>query len=299
MAGDPKKKKKSKVPKTDGADTKKAVVDKTPEGDADEEGVRHASRKWRKAELHAQEDWKRKDMERRNSTKYHYLKFIEKQKVERQLKVCRKKLLEAVQAGDEALETELKLELKRHIANHEYIDHYPRHLPYNALFPAEDSEKSVGRRNEIRAMIREALGSSATVVDDEEAPRKVKEAAPKVTPKAPKAAEEGEPLKNRRIRKEGGLQGGLTRNERRRRALAAKAGLTPAPEAPPESEPGLQEKIQSLQDKIQGLPEKGKKRRRIEGAKGDEQADPSKEDAPARKKTKKASKAKVDGNDDG
>lgn len=103
-------------------------------------------------------------MEVRNSTKYHYLKFIEKQKVERKLKTCRR-LLEAASVehggdGDGEVRKDLKKRLRGHLADYEYVEHYPRHLPYNALFPKEDSEASQSRREEIRKLIRKTLQES-------------------------------------------------------------------------------------------------------------------------------------------
>merc|ERR1711939_823357 len=89
--------------------------------------------------------------------KYHYLKFIEKQKVERKLGKCRKKLEQATEAGDKKTARVLREELRSHLADFEYVNHYPKHLPYNALFPKEDSESSQRRRAQVRQLIRERL----------------------------------------------------------------------------------------------------------------------------------------------
>eukprot|EP00439_Symbiodinium_sp_Y106_P068552 s175_g11.t1 len=101
-------------------------------------------------------------LRRLNCTKYHYLKFVEKQKVERRLKSCKRQLVQAQEAGKEELVGELQKQLRSHLADHEYITYYPKHLPYNSLFPAQDSEASQQRRAEIRRMIREQLAQEGT-----------------------------------------------------------------------------------------------------------------------------------------
>jgi len=101
---------------------------------------------------------RRQDLERKNCSKYHYVKFIERQKVERKVRSVRKTLETARHVSSKAVDVgSLESELKEHYADIEYIDHYPRHLPYNALFPKEDSDSSKRRREEVRAIIREGL----------------------------------------------------------------------------------------------------------------------------------------------
>mmetsp|Transcript_40501 Transcript_40501/g.94041 ORF Transcript_40501/g.94041 Transcript_40501/m.94041 type:complete len:304 (+) Transcript_40501:33-944(+) len=112
-------------------------------------------RKWKRAEF--AEEWQKKELERLNCTKYHYLKFVEKKKVERRLNSCRRQL-EAKGAEDNKAEVDaLRKQLRSHLADHEYITYYPKHLPYNSLFPVQDSEASKKRRDEIRSMIRKQL----------------------------------------------------------------------------------------------------------------------------------------------
>merc|ERR1712232_346549 len=113
---------------------------------------RQLPRKWVSAN-HA-EDWRREELERRNSKKYHQLRFIEKQKVERKLKSCRRALEKAIASGTAEEVDSLRRELKGHLANHEYIEKYPRRLPYTSLFPKVDTEASKRRRDEIRTLIR-------------------------------------------------------------------------------------------------------------------------------------------------
>lgn len=117
-------------------------------------------RKWKRAE--SVEDWRKKELERLNCTKYHYLKFVEKQKVERRLKSCKRQLVQAQEAGKKEEVGALQKQLRSHLADHEYITYYPKHLPYNSLFPAQDSEASQQRRAEIRRMIREQLAQEGT-----------------------------------------------------------------------------------------------------------------------------------------
>ncbi|CAJ1457586.1 unnamed protein product [Effrenium voratum] len=124
------------------------------------EGVKEATgwkkpKKWYKAD--SAEEWRRKELERLNCTKYHYLKFVERQKIERRMKSCKRQLEQACQKGQEAEAEALRVQLRTHLADHEYIRHYPKHLPYNSLFPAQDSEASRKRREEIRKLIREEL----------------------------------------------------------------------------------------------------------------------------------------------
>eukprot|EP00933_Yihiella_yeosuensis_P018870 TRINITY_DN15389_c0_g1_i1.p1 TRINITY_DN15389_c0_g1~~TRINITY_DN15389_c0_g1_i1.p1 ORF type:complete len:310 (+),score=97.05 TRINITY_DN15389_c0_g1_i1:106-1035(+) len=111
-------------------------------------------RKWKRAEK--AEEWRVKELERLNSTKYHYLKFVEKKKVERKLKRAKNMLEKALKEQNEEEAASLREELKSHLADHEYIEYYPKHLPYNALFPVQDSEASRKRRDEIRKMVRAA-----------------------------------------------------------------------------------------------------------------------------------------------
>merc|ERR1719356_610411 len=112
-------------------------------------------RKWRRAET--ADDWHRRELEKKCSTKYHYVKFVERKKVERKLKSCRRELEQALADGKSKEAGALRAQLRTHLADYEYVAHYPRHLPYNALFPAEDNEASIRRREEIRKLIRTQL----------------------------------------------------------------------------------------------------------------------------------------------
>lgn len=76
------------------------------------------------------------------------------------MKTCRR-LLEAAQADDrEAEVVQLRRLMQVHLRDFEYVQHYPKHLPYNALFPAEDSEASRRRRGEIRKLIRSKVAQN-------------------------------------------------------------------------------------------------------------------------------------------
>merc|ERR1719316_1070169 len=90
------------------------------------EHVQYPTKQWRKAEQ-ADEDQK-KMLEKKMLNKYHYLKFVEKVKVNRKIKSCRKRLVAAMQAASDkqaANVTDLREELKMHEADLEYIEHYP------------------------------------------------------------------------------------------------------------------------------------------------------------------------------
>eukprot|EP00746_Dinoflagellata_sp_MGD_P086854 gnl/MRDRNA2_/MRDRNA2_34423_c0_seq1.p1 gnl/MRDRNA2_/MRDRNA2_34423_c0~~gnl/MRDRNA2_/MRDRNA2_34423_c0_seq1.p1 ORF type:complete len:373 (+),score=119.45 gnl/MRDRNA2_/MRDRNA2_34423_c0_seq1:98-1216(+) len=133
----------------------------------------YVTKQWRKAE-HA-DDTQKKVLEKKMLNKYHYLKFVEKVKVERKLKSCRKKLVIAIQAaagGQSAEVAALRKELKQHTEDLEYIEHYPKHIPYNSLFPKEDTEASRKRRDEIRSRIKKEIlvtqkGSEVPTVEEE------------------------------------------------------------------------------------------------------------------------------------
>jgi len=105
---------------------------------------------------HNAETWRRRELEQRNCSRYHYVKFVEKQKVTRKLKTTRR-LLEGALEGGETTEVEaLRNQLKAHLLDFEYIDKYPRHLPYTCLFPREDNDAQKARRATIRRLIDDA-----------------------------------------------------------------------------------------------------------------------------------------------
>jgi len=105
---------------------------------------------------HNAETWRRRELEQRNCSRYHYVKFVEKQKVTRKLKTTRR-LLEGALEGGETTEVEaLREQLKAHLLDFEYIDKYPRHLPYTCLFPREDNDAQKARRATIRRLIDDA-----------------------------------------------------------------------------------------------------------------------------------------------
>uniref|UniRef100_A0A7S1AF66 rRNA-processing protein EFG1 n=1 Tax=Noctiluca scintillans TaxID=2966 RepID=A0A7S1AF66_NOCSC len=105
---------------------------------------------------HNAETWRRRELEQRNCSRYHYVKFVEKQKVTRKLKTTRR-LLEGALEGGEATGVEaLREQLKAHLLDFEYIDKYPRHLPYTCLFPREDNDAQKARRATIRRLIDDA-----------------------------------------------------------------------------------------------------------------------------------------------
>jgi len=140
------------------------------------------------------EDWRRKELEVRNAEKYKMIKFIERQKVERKLTSCKKKLEAAIKAGNETETASFRTELKGHLADHQYIEHYPKHLPYNALFPKEENDNSRKRRDEIRKIIQAELSKGSEeqpAAEDSEAPDKTRAALLKK--KAKKHEEATEP----------------------------------------------------------------------------------------------------------
>jgi len=124
-------------------------------------------RKWKSAEL--ADEKRQQDLEKRNSLKYHYLKFIERQKVERNLNKTRRKLEAAQEAGDKKAVKTFGKDLRSHLADYEYVTHYPKHIPYNSLFPKEDSERSQKRREQVRCMIREKLAAKCNAESRDEA----------------------------------------------------------------------------------------------------------------------------------
>eukprot|EP00928_Gymnodinium_smaydae_P082432 TRINITY_DN65779_c0_g1_i1.p1 TRINITY_DN65779_c0_g1~~TRINITY_DN65779_c0_g1_i1.p1 ORF type:complete len:306 (-),score=73.16 TRINITY_DN65779_c0_g1_i1:95-1012(-) len=134
-------------PSTDGGDAKSDLKSNG------EDRRERLPRKWRRSgEL---DDSRRKELERRNVEKYKFCKFIEQQKVEKKLKACRRKLEAALQAGKEDDAKALRVELRQHLDDAEYIEYFPRHLAYCALFPKVDSEASKARREQMRKIIRE------------------------------------------------------------------------------------------------------------------------------------------------
>jgi len=123
-------------------------------------------RKWRRA--NEADDWKRKELENRNFMKYKYVKFLELKKVNKRLKLCRKQVLEAMEAGKDAEVAASKTQLKGHLSDHEYITHYPKHLPYNSLFPPKETDASRRRVEEMRKVITEALLREQKEAEEEE-----------------------------------------------------------------------------------------------------------------------------------
>merc|ERR1711920_658135 len=107
------------------------------------------------------------ELEKKNKFKYHWLKFVEKKKIARQMKTAKKLLVAAQKDGRETEVAQLRKLLQVHLRDFEYVQYYPKHLPYNALFPAEDSEASRRRRAEIRKMIRKKVskGGDERIID--------------------------------------------------------------------------------------------------------------------------------------
>mmetsp|Transcript_98493 Transcript_98493/g.185123 ORF Transcript_98493/g.185123 Transcript_98493/m.185123 type:complete len:288 (-) Transcript_98493:17-880(-) len=115
-------------------------------------------RKWRRAsEL---EDWRRKELEKKMFEKYKFVKFLDRKKVDKKLKSCRKSLEAALEEGKDTEVATLRSQLRQHLADAEYIEYYPKHLPYNSLYPKVDSEASQARREKMRELIRAERGEA-------------------------------------------------------------------------------------------------------------------------------------------
>jgi len=236
-------------------------------------------RKWRRA--NDADDWRRQELEKRNCTKYHYVKFVETKKVNRKLKSCRRMILEAVEAGREKEAADLKKELKAHLSDYEYVSHYPKHLPYNALFPKEDSEASRRRREEIRKLIhtnlvREEGGEEVEDAgkDEEEEPDDFfnEEEAPKASKKKSGKAKAAEGAKVA-DRGQGSAQKASGKSKKLAKATAKATGKEDVEDAAPPKKKG----------------KKGLKRK-AEGEAKEAAAEPA--EAPAAKKKKVIKKKK-------
>merc|ERR1712072_1321926 len=60
-----------------------------------------------------------------------------------------------------------KAEHRRHLADLQYIDHYPIDQKYVSLFPSQDTVYSKRRREEMRALIKEQLTAQEPEQNDD------------------------------------------------------------------------------------------------------------------------------------
>jgi len=101
------------------------------------------------------------DREKKNATKYHQVKFVERQKLTRLEKKCKRDLDEAKAAADfDDVEKQTK-ELERICMDQLYVAYYPNDTKYISLFAngvrLHDDEKTAKRREEIRNKIVEMI----------------------------------------------------------------------------------------------------------------------------------------------
>ncbi|KAG7091296.1 hypothetical protein E1B28_010342 [Marasmius oreades] len=105
--------------------------------------------------------------ERTFATKYHKIKFFERQKVSRKIKQAKRKLAEDEDSSKQRLQSEL-FDLRVDL---NYILHYPKTKKYISLFPpevrkgqekpADDSAATNAERGEVRNWIREQMEKGA------------------------------------------------------------------------------------------------------------------------------------------
>ncbi|KAJ1616806.1 hypothetical protein T492DRAFT_1104441 [Pavlovales sp. CCMP2436] len=112
---------------------------------------------------------KRGRLESHRSTKYHKVKFFERQKCDRRIKQAEKKLAAAADATEWA---PLEAELAAHRLDLQYIRYYPPEHKYISLYPKEggDDEFVVKRRLKLRELVaaRIAKGKGRTDQDDDD-----------------------------------------------------------------------------------------------------------------------------------
>ena len=101
------------------------------------------------------------DREKKNASKYHQVKFVERQKLTRLEKKCKRDLDEAKAAADfDDVEKHTK-ELEKICMDQLYVAHYPNDTKYISLFAngvrLQDDEKTAKKREEIRNQIVERI----------------------------------------------------------------------------------------------------------------------------------------------
>jgi hypothetical protein len=97
------------------------------------------------------------DKEKKNASKYHQVKFVERQKLTRMEKKCKRNLDEARAAADfDDVEKHSK-QLEQICMDQLYVAYYPNDAKYISLFAdgvrLQDDEKTAKRREEVRNMI--------------------------------------------------------------------------------------------------------------------------------------------------
>ncbi len=111
---------------------------------------------------------KRADRERAFSRKYRKIKLFDRKKVDRRLKMLRRKLDAAETSG--GARDDLAAQMHEAECDMLYIRHFPRHKKYLALFPSDNAEDAVvaSKRRKIRAAIlrRAAAGTLEQPRDD-------------------------------------------------------------------------------------------------------------------------------------
>jgi hypothetical protein len=114
-------------------------------------------------------DATKKRRERHRSTKYHKVKFFERQKCDRRIKQTERKLQEATDASARA---ELEKQLEAHRTDMQYIRYYPPEQKYISLYAAEQDDAGFleKRRLKMRTLVakRIADGKGRTDQDEDE-----------------------------------------------------------------------------------------------------------------------------------
>lgn len=98
-----------------------------------------------------------KEKEKKFASKYHRIKFVERQKLTRLEKKCKKKLEEATAAADFDDIEKYQKQLEQICMDQLYVAYYPNDRKYISLFAngirLKDNEKTAKRRNDIRQHI--------------------------------------------------------------------------------------------------------------------------------------------------
>jgi hypothetical protein len=98
-----------------------------------------------------------KEKEKKFASKYHRIKFVERQKLTRLEKKCKKKLEEATVAADFEEIEKYKTQLEQICMDQLYVAYYPNDRKYISLFAngirLKDDEKTAKRRDDIRQHI--------------------------------------------------------------------------------------------------------------------------------------------------
>lgn len=97
--------------------------------------------------------------------KYKYVRFVERQKVERKLKGCRRELAECIQGKSEANPEEIQQRINGHLGDLQYIKFYPHGEKYISLFPKDGKLKprESAKQKSIRESIRNRLESKKEI----------------------------------------------------------------------------------------------------------------------------------------